>query len=164
MVKINKKKESLLTLVAFVIMSICILFLRNATINDISMEPTLNNKDIVLVDFTYKINKLKRYDIVIIKDKTKKYIKRVIGLPGETIEIKDGNVYIDNVHIEDNYKKGHTTHEDGDFKITLGENEYYVLGDNREYSYDSRKMGVINKNKIIGRAWLKVYPLPFKKI
>ena len=94
------------------------------------------------------------------------FIKRVIGLPGETVYIdEDGNIFINDVLLEENFGKERI--EDPGIAINpivLGENEYFVMGDNRNDSFGSRfsAVGNIKKENIIGRAWLRIYP--FKKI
>ena len=89
------------------------------------------------------------------------YIKRIIGLPGETVEISDdGTIYIDGEVLEENYGYGETTPQELDGAVELGEDEYFVLGDNREISLDSRykEVGSIPRSIIIGRAWVRLYP------
>ena len=84
-----------------------------------------------------------------------KLIKRVIGLPGETVEYKDGKLYIDGKVMKDEYSKSTTNDFD---KVTLGKDEYFVLGDNRAVSIDSRRLGPINKKDILGKARLVIFP------
>ena len=132
-----------------------------------SMDPTLNAGDVLLVNrMAYRFSTPKRGDIIVYKTgddkKASTHIKRIIGLPGETIQIKDGQILID----------GETYQEDGGFpaienagvaetKVTLGNGEYFVLGDNRNYSSDSRdpSVALIHRKEIIGRAWLRIWPL-----
>lgn len=166
----QKKKDLILTIACFVFMLLCILFLRNVTVYDISMNPTLKEGDKLLLNLTYKTTGLKRFDIVIIKSGKSslslKYVKRIIGLPGETIEIKDNHTYIDGIVLSEDFIIGENPSLDmNNTKLILNENEYFVMGDNREYSFDSRtlKMGAINKKNIIGKVWIKVFPFPFKK-
>lgn len=113
-----------------------------------SMEPTLHNFSIVQ---TTTSGKLERNDIIILDNKVYKgkstdYIKRIIGMPGETIQIKDNQVYINGNPLNETYK----TEYAGVYKepITLGKDEYVVLGDNRQASLDSRYFGVIKKHEI----------------
>ena len=132
-----------------------------------SMDPTLNAGDVLLVDrMAYRFSTPKRGDIIVYKTgddkKASTHIKRIIGLPGETIQIKDGQILID----------GETYQEDGEFpgienagvaetKVALDSGEYFVLGDNRNYSSDSRdpSVALIHRKEIIGRAWLRIWPL-----
>lgn len=133
-----------------------------------SMEPTLTAGDRVLVDrISNNIRSIKRFELILFtideKDSTQ-YVKRVIGLPGETIQIKDGLVYINNEQID--MKGLEKVLQPGLAKhlITLGKDEYFVLGDNSTGSEDSRylNIGNIRKNQIKGIVWLRFYP--FSKI
>lgn len=133
-----------------------------------SMEPTLLAGDRVLVDrISNNIRSIKRFELILFtideKDSTQ-YVKRVIGLPGETIQIKDGLVYINDKKIDMGdldkvLQPGLAKHP-----ITLGKDEYFVLGDNSTGSEDSRylNIGNINKKQIKGIVWLRFYP--FSKI
>ena len=132
-----------------------------------SMDPTLNAGDVLLINrMAYRFSTPKRGDIIVYKtgDDNKKastHIKRIIGLPGETIQIKDGQILID----------GETYQEDGEFpeienagvaetKVSLDSGEYFVLGDNRNNSEDSRyaDMGNVKKRNIIGKVWFIASP------
>ena len=116
-----------------------------------SMDPTLNAGDVLLVNrMAYRFSTPKRGDIIVYKtgDDSKKastHIKRIIGLPGETIQIKDGQILIDGV---------------AETRVTLGNGEYFVLGDNRNNSEDSRyaDMGNVKKRNIIGKVWFIASP------
>ena len=131
-----------------------------------SMENTLDDGDQLIVDkLTYRFHDPERFDIIVFpfryKDNTY-YIKRIIGMPGETVQIKDGYVYIDGERLlSDIYGneliKDPQTAAD---PITLKENEYFVMGDNRNHSMDSRdpSVGVLTKEDLIGRAWVRIYP------
>ena len=130
-----------------------------------SMESTLEDGDDIIVEkFSYLTNEPERYDIIVFhQSDTENYIKRVIGLPGERIQITEGKIYINDRAIFDAY--GNTKMKDGGIAekpIKLGEDEYFVLGDNRNASKDSRDkaVGVIKREQIIGKAWLRV--MPFK--
>ena len=102
----------------------------------------------------YKINGLKRFDIVIVDEGSELLIKRVIGLPGESVQYKDNKLFINGKKVIDNYGKGDTD----DFSIVLDDDEYFVLGDNRENSMDSRAFGAFSKNKILGKTSLTIFP------
>lgn len=131
-----------------------------------SMEMTLDDKDtIILNKFIYKYSKPKRFDVVVFKQNGKEHsyynIKRIIGLPNETIQIIDGKIYINGEIIDEKIsveaiKNAGLAEEE----IILDDNEYFVLGDNRNNSEDSRfaSIGNIVKDDIIGKAWLKVEP------
>ena len=132
----------------------------------ISMSPTLNNGDITILDkISYKFINIKRNDIVSIYNNDSKYIvKRVIGLPGEYVEYKNNKLYINGRKIEENYLKDTITEN---FKLTeLGyeivpEDMYFVLGDNRKESLDSRdpNIDLISKKDILGKVRFRIWPL-----
>ena len=128
-----------------------------------SMESTLENGDDIIVEkFSYLTNNPERYDIIVFREsESVNYIKRVIALPGETIQITEGKIYINERAIFDSY--GNAKMEDGGIAekpLKLGQDEYFVLGDNRNASKDSRDkaVGVIKRDQIIGKAWLRVLP------
>lgn len=134
-----------------------------------SMEPMLSHGDNLIVDkITYRFKDPERFDIIVFPYKYQEntyYIKRIIGMPGETVQVADGVVYIDGEVLDENY--GAEPMLDGGIAsepITLGEEEYFVLGDNRNNSSDSREaaVGVLKREDLIGRAWVRVYP--FDKI
>lgn len=131
-----------------------------------SMETTLSNGDHLLVDkISYRFRDPKRYDIVVFPYKYEEktyYIKRIIGLPGETVQVKDGYTYIDGELLESDIYGAEVMNSSGiaETPVTLGEDEYFVLGDNRNHSADSRdpSVGVIKREDLIGRAWIRLYP------
>lgn len=141
------------------------------TVEGESMEPTLTDGDSVIIQrLSYYFADPKRYDVVVFPvsydDGTAKktyYIKRVIGLPGETVQIIDGSVYINNEKLDDDVYGAAAINEAGiaENPLVLGENQYFVMGDNRNMSTDSRNsyVGLVNKNDIIGEAWLCTWPL-----
>ena len=132
-----------------------------------SMENTLSDGDNLIVDkITYHFRDPERYDIIVFPfqyEKNTFYIKRIIGLPGETVEIdSDGVIYINGKELTEYY--GREIIADPGIardKITLGTDEYFVMGDNRNNSTDSRSsiVGNIHKKDILGRAWLRIWPL-----
>ena len=131
-----------------------------------SMETTLSDGDHLIVDkISYRFRDPERYDIVVFPYRLEEntyYIKRIIGLPGETVQIVDGYVYINGVQLDEHY--GNEIMEKPGIAaepVTLGEDEYFVLGDNRNNSQDSRtaSVGVIHRNEILGRAWVRIWPL-----
>lgn len=123
-----------------------------------SMKNTLKNGDILLL---YKLGSINRLDIIVLDEEkdNEKIIKRVIGLPGETVAIKKGKIYINDKVINDKYAYGET----GDYdKVTLEDDEYFILGDNRLISKDSRYFGPIKENEIKGKIVFRLFP--FTKI
>lgn len=134
-----------------------------------SMEPTLEDEDILMINkLNYHSSKdVKRYDIVVFKNhKNHCYlIKRIYGLPGETIQIDENeNIIIDGKIIDDKYGSGKTEPGRAVLSITLKENEFFVLGDNREFSDDSRTewVGNVKYKDITGKITRRIYPNPIK--
>ena len=131
-----------------------------------SMENTLSDGDNLIVDkITYRFSDPKRYDIIVFPyqyEENTYFIKRIIGLPGETVQIVDGIIYIDGEALQESY--GREVMKNSGLAadpVTLGEDEYFVLGDNRNDSTDSRdpSVGKIPRDRIIGRAWVRIWPL-----
>lgn len=134
-----------------------------------SMENTLHNGDNLIVDkLSYRFHDPERFDIIVFpfqfQDNTY-YIKRIIGLPGETVQIMDdGSIYINGEKLEENYGmeviKPETIGRAAE-SIELGDDEYFVMGDNRNNSSDSRTdmVGNITRENIIGKAWLRIWPV-----
>lgn len=138
---------------------------RTVVIGD-SMQTTLSDGDNLITDkITYRFRDPKRFDIVVFpfKENTSKLlIKRIIGMPGETVQIKNGKVYINGYELQENY--GIAVMNDAGLAsepILLGEDEYFVLGDNRNNSQDSRfsSVGNVSRSDLIGRAWVRLWPL-----
>lgn len=131
-----------------------------------SMEPTLSDGDNLIVDkITYRFKEPERFDIIVFPyqyTKNTYYIKRIIGLPGEKIRIdEEGKIYINGEVLEEAY--GREAIADAGMaseEITLADDEYFVMGDNRNDSADSRfiSVGNIKRKSIMGRAWLRIYP------
>ncbi len=151
------------SLIPYLVVIIVVVLIRSfiitpVRVNGSSMAPTLNGNEIMLLN---KLGSIDRYDIVVLKVESEKeeLIKRVIGLPGEEVEIKDSKIYINDEVIEDIHGYGNTYSID---KVKLGSDEYFVLGDNRAISLDSRVFGKIKKNEIKGTTNFIMYP--FNKI
>ena len=130
-----------------------------------SMSPTYESREVVILNkLHYKLFKIKRFDIISFEyDSTKYLIKRVIGLPGDTVEDKDNVLYVNGEEIEEEYLTERIKTEN--FSLaSLGyekipEDMYLVLGDNREDSLDSREIGLISKKDILGKVSLKIWPI-----
>lgn len=134
-----------------------------------SMENTLHNGDNLIVDkLSYRFRDPERFDIIVFPFQYQTntyYIKRIIGLPGETVQImEDGSIYINDQKMEESYGREVIQPETigrAAEPIILGEDEYFVMGDNRNNSSDSRTdiVGNIKREDIIGKAWLRIWPL-----
>jgi len=131
-----------------------------------SMEPNFHDNEYLIVDeVTYRVRTPERGEIVVFhppKNEGQYYIKRIIGLPGERVEVKNGKVVIYN----DQFPSGVTLPEEylteittGSDSVTLGRDQYYLMGDNRNASLDSRSFGYVPKGNIIGRVWIRGLPL-----
>ncbi|MGN1181110.1 MAG: signal peptidase I [Suilimivivens sp.] len=132
-----------------------------------SMEPTLSDGDNLIVDkISYRFSEPERFDIIVFPfryaEKTY-YIKRIIGLPGETVYIdEEGHIYIDGEILKENYGKDVIADPGRAYEpVTLGDDEYFVMGDNRNNSSDSRDpvVGNIHRDEFVGKAWMRIWPL-----
>ena len=140
---------------------------QRTSVSGSSMETTLSDGDQLLVDkLSYRFQDPKRFDIIVFPyqyEENTYYIKRIIGLPGETVQVVDGYVYINGSRLESDIY-GNELMDDpmaASQPITLGEDEYFVLGDNRNNSSDSRdpSVGIIHGDQIIGKAFIRIWPL-----
>lgn len=133
-----------------------------------SMEPNFYDHEYLIIDeISYRLSEPERGDVVVFRypyNPSQYFIKRIIGLPGETLKLENGQITIINnqnpkgfILNEDLYLPNIFTH--GNETITLGTDEYYILGDNRSSSLDSRSFGPIKKDDIIGRAWIRGWPI-----
>ena len=138
-----------------------------------SMEPNFHDHEYLVIDeISYRLGEVNRGDVVVFRypfDPQEYFIKRVIGLPGESVQIRDGDVYVYNDEHPDGFKlqEGYLynnlkTTSLTEVKIQVAEDEYYLLGDNRLASKDSRVFGPVNKSFIIGRVFFRGWP--FNKI
>lgn len=170
---IYRPYETVLKIIVDVIMIVCLTYLivvsffNRTTISGHSMNNTLQNNDTVLINsIAYTFHGPERYDLVVFKSKLEEnsnlYVKRIIGLPGETVQIKNGKVYIDNNPLEDDIVKEEIFNAGlASSPIKLAYNEYFVLGDNRNNSDDSRysNIGNITRESIVGKPWLRIKPV-----
>jgi signal peptidase I len=168
----NVLKEILSTSI-YLLVVLCVAYLivtyvgQRTQVSGHSMENTLSDNDHLLVDkLSYRFKDPQRFDIIVFPfqyDRSTYYIKRIIGLPGETVQIDtDGNIYIDGEILEESYGKEVIQNPGRAIEpITLGDDEYFVLGDNRNNSSDSRDpaVGNIKRDDIIGKAFIRIWPL-----
>jgi signal peptidase I len=129
------------------------------------MEPTFEDGEYLIIDeLTYHFRNPVRGEVLVFRypqDPSKFFIKRVIGLPGETIEIRDNKIFLvdgdEEIELKEPFLEEALTTPDG--TVTLDEHEYFMLGDNRLFSSDSRRWGSLDEGYIIGRAFLRLWPL-----
>ncbi len=128
-----------------------------------SMNPVMANEEKVLINkLEYELNEPERFDIIAYRTRTGSVsVKRIIGLPGETVQIVDNVIYIDGEAIKDEYYKGKYESGYSQEGIVVGKNEYFVMGDNRNVSEDSRfeYVGNIDKKDILGKTWFVCFPI-----
>ncbi|MDO5294826.1 MAG: signal peptidase I [bacterium] len=141
--------------------------LERTQVKGASMEDTLHDgDDIVINKLAYRFSSPSRYDVIVFYPqgnvKGDYFVKRVIALPGETIQIINGVIFIDGKQVEEDYGTNAIVGAgQAANPITLGKNEYFVLGDNRIISKDSRyeSVGIVKKDYIVGEAWLRIFPM-----
>lgn len=146
---------------SYVVILLVVLFIKMYVVSPIkvngnSMHNTLYDKDIMILnEFIYRFSDVNRFDIVVVEENGELLIKRVIGLPGETIKCENGVIYINDKKINDKYAYSSTN----DFlEVDIKDDEYFVMGDNREVSLDSRVYGAYKKGDIKGKASFTIYP------
>lgn len=132
-----------------------------------SMEPNFHENDYLIVDeLSYRFRQPQRGEVVVLKSQTlqnQNLIKRIVGLPNETVDIENGVLSICQKQTtctplrEPYLPPAQIT--DGNVRMTLGPDDFFVLGDNRPFSYDSRRWGVLNRSDIVGRVWVRLWPM-----
>ncbi len=159
-IKNNKIKKLVLDYLPYLLVIIGVILIKKFVVAPIrvnggSMMKTLRDGDIMLLNrLDYNFEEIKRFDIVVIDDGKEFIIKRVVGLPGETITYTDNKLYINDSVVEDSFGYGTTK----DFKKKIPKGHYFVLGDNRENSMDSRHFGAFSEKEILGKAKLVLFP------
>lgn len=132
-----------------------------------SMEPNFYDHEYLIVDeLSYRLHEPERGDVIVFRypyDRSQFFIKRIIGLPGESIEISSGIIHISDANNEQGFSLVENiylpnTYTQGSNETTLSSDEYYILGDNREASLDSRMFGPIKRSDIVGRVWVRGWP------
>lgn len=133
-----------------------------------SMEPNFHNGEYILTDkISYRFNEPKRGDVVVFhspQDERQDFIKRIVGVPGDKVEVKDGYLYLNGNKLEEPYINNPGQVQNGRFMregvvVNVGPGEYLVMGDNRNHSSDSREWGTVKKTGIVGRAFFRYWPV-----
>ncbi len=156
-------KLTVVIIIFFAIYFISHIFIQKVSVTTLSMNPLLKEGDSILVDkISYDFYAPKRFDIIAYRTEDKNQIVygRIIALPKETVSFKDGEIYIEDKILVENYgqnKKEEITFSSSDALI-LGEDEYFVLGDNRTMSVNKQSFFAISETDIIGKAWIKIWP------
>ena len=155
-------KEKYKEILSYIIIIVVVLLIKHYVITPIkvngnSMNNTLKNKDIMILDkISYRFQEIERFDIVVIKKGNDYLIKRVIGMPGETVEYKNNKLYINGKNIDEKFI--HEKTNDFIMEEKIPDDCYFVVGDNRPVSNDSRYIGVINKKDILCKTSLVIFP------
>ena len=149
-------KKILKELVPYIVILVVVVLIRTFIVTPIivdgdSMSPTLTDGEMMLLN---KLGSIERNDIVVINNEEGYIIKRVIALPGESIECRDGVIYINDEKYDDNF----ASKTDDFVKQFLNDDEYFVMGDNRLVSMDSRIFGAVTKEEILGTTHFIIYP------
>lgn len=170
----NKVMKEMISTLLYLLAVLCLTYIvitfvgQRTEVDGASMEATLYNGDNLIVDkITYRFKDPQRFDIIVFPFKYQEntfYIKRIIGLPGETVQIDEkGSIYIDGELLSEGYGREVIRPENigiASDPILLGDDEYFVMGDNRNNSTDSRTeiVGNIHRKDIVGRAWMRIWP------
>jgi len=145
---------------AVIIFLIIRIGIQNYRIEGQSMEPNFHDGEYLIVNkLAYRLGEYERGDVIVFQypnDPSKDYIKRIIGLPGDTVEIRGGQLYVNNVEIEEPYLHMPNTRDEPPMVVDAG--HLYVMGDNRPASSDTRSWGQLGQEFVIGQAWLAIWP------
>lgn len=167
---VRKRRSALVELVETLAITLVLFLAARAslqpfTVQGQSMEPTLHNHEYILVEkVTYWLHAPQRGDVVVFRypgDPSVDYIKRVIGLPGDHVQIHDGGVYVNGKRLTEKYIAAPPDYSGCTYcDVTVPRNDLFVLGDNRDNSSDSHEWGLLPRGNVIGRAWISYWPLP----
>jgi signal peptidase I len=160
-------KDFFIELLQVVIVALAIIipvryfFIKPFYVKGASMEPSFyDNEYLVIDEISYRFKEPLRGEIVVFKyprDPKQFFIKRIVGLPGETVQVTGGGVFVNGDEIDETYLNPGTTSK-GEIVVTLQSNEFFVLGDNRDFSLDSRSFGPLQENYIVGKTWIRGWP------
>jgi signal peptidase I len=151
-----------------ILLAVIIFFLirqvvQNYRIESLSMEPNFSEGEFILVNkLAYRLGEPIRGDVIVFhnpSNPSEDYIKRIIALPGDTVEIRDQAIYINNRVLEEPYEHNRLAPASRFGPLIVEPNHLFVMGDNRPNSKDSREFGALSENLIVGRAWLQVWPI-----
>lgn len=152
-------------LIPYVVIVVVVVLIRTFIVTPVvvsgdSMVPSLKDGQLLLLNkLSYRFKEIERFDVVVVKVGKNEIIKRVIGLPGETVEYRDSKLYINGQVLESEYD----FETDNFSELLVPENEYFVLGDNRMISSDSRIIGMIERKDIIGKTSISLWPIKVVK-
>lgn len=161
------ESAKVIILAFFIVVPIRMFIFQPFLVSGASMEPNFHSGDYLIVDeLSYRFREPLRGEVIVFQfplNPSQRYIKRIIGLPGETVEVQDGKVVVydsnEAVVLNEQTYLLKATQTQGDSKVVLKEDEYFVLGDNRQFSSDSRSWGILKEQYIIGRALVRLLPI-----
>lgn len=173
-------KKIIKDIIPYIVIILVVVLIRTFLVTPVivsgdSMVPTLKDRELLLLNkINYRLNEIKRFDVVVIRLENKEIIKRIVGLPGEEIMYRNNTLYVDGHELINNYtyngenKKENFDTEDFSLKTIcncnrIPEDKYLVLGDNRSVSADSRMYGLIDREDIEGRVKLSIWPIKIIK-
>ena len=162
----EKKLPIIKEIISYIVIIVIVILIKKyvvspVRVNGASMYPTLNDKDVMILNkISYRFNDIKRFDIVVIDYEDEYLIKRVIGLPGEKLRYSNNQLYINDKKVEENFSKTDIVNFEvrNEPNNQIPKDHYFVIGDNRDISKDSRIIGFIPKDKIVGKSNFTLFP------